>query len=179
MIFSPIPGTPLITQGFAQNPDIYRQFGFIGHNGIDFELDIGTTVYAPHDGIAEIHDDGDEGYGLYLVITTDKRKSILGHLQEVFYTEGQFIHQGNPVAKSGNSGFSSNPHLHWTFKILHNGVVQNRNNGFEGAIDVTEFTRLWLDQDMHFDSNYTDFASEYLTMTFLDSQYLKNTTRHA
>ena len=63
MIFSPLPGTPLITQGFGQNPDVYSQFGYDGHNGIDFGVDEGTTIYAPHDGTASIHDDGSQGYG--------------------------------------------------------------------------------------------------------------------
>ena len=77
MIFSPVPDIPVITQGFGQNPDIYSAFGFDGHNGIDFGMEIGDLVYAPHDGIVTIHDDGNQHYGLYLVLEADKRKSIL------------------------------------------------------------------------------------------------------
>lgn len=179
MIFSPVPGTPIITQGFGQSPDVYGQFGYDGHNGIDFGLDVGSLIYAPHDGVASIHDDGDTGYGSYLVITDAKRRSILGHLSEVLVRSGETVYQGDPVAKSGNSGFSSNPHLHWTYKIMKNGQVQNHTNGFDGAVDVTEFTRLWLDKDMHYDSTYTDFAKEYLGTSFAGNQYLKNPNRTA
>ena len=179
MIFSPVPGTPLITQGFGQNPQIYSVYGFDGHNGIDFGLDIGTSVYAPHDGTAEVHDDGNQGYGLYLVIRDTNRLSILAHLSEISMTNGQRVYQGDPVAKSGNSGASTGPHLHWTYKILSNGVVQNMENGYDGAVDVSEFTRLWLDQDMHFDSTYTTDAQPYLNMTFASNVYLKNPARHA
>ena len=179
MIFSPLPGTPLITQGFGQNPAIYSAFGFDGHNGIDFGVDEGTIIYAPHDGIAELHDDGSNGYGLYLVINAEKRRSILAHLSRIDVANGQFVYQGDPVCLSGNSGMSTGPHLHWTYKILSNGVVQNKDNGYDGAVDVTEYTRLWLDQDMHFDSNYTDSARDYLSMTFASNQYLKNPARHA
>lgn len=179
MIFSPVPGTPIVTQGFGQNPDIYSQFGYAGHNGIDFGLDEGSIIYAPHDGAAAIHDDGDTNYGLYLVINDTSRRSVLGHLSKVLVSNGQRIYQGDPVAKSGNTGFSTNPHLHWTYKILKNERVQNKSNGYDGAVDVTEFTRLWLDQDLHYNAIYTESAEEYLAMEFSHDQYLKNPARTA
>lgn len=177
MIFSPIAGKPIITQGFGQSPDVYAAFGFEGHNGIDFGVDIGTTVYAPHDGVITVKDDGESGYGLHMVIKDDKRYSLLAHLSECFFENGRSVSQGDPVGKSGDSGFSTAPHLHWTYKILKGGVTQNKDNGYDGAIDVTEFTRLWLDEDLHNDATYTEFASEYLAMEFTDTQYLKNTLR--
>ncbi len=177
MIFSPLPGTPIITQGFGQNPEIYSQFGFAGHNGIDFGIDVGTILYAPHDGVVTIKDDGDKNYGLHVVIKDEKRYSLLAHLSEVLVQDGQGISQGDPLAKSGMSGFCTAAHLHWTFKLLKNGAVQNKDNGYEGAIDVTEFTRLWLDQDLHKDAEYTEFAKEYLAMNFTENQYLKNISR--
>lgn len=178
MIFSPISGTPIITQGFGQNPDVYSQFGYAGHNGIDFGVDVGTTIYAPHDGVATIKNDGSSGYGLYLVIDAEKRRSILAHLSEVFIQNGQEIYQGDPIGKSGNSGMTFGPHLHWTYKILKNGVVQNAGNGYDGAVDVSEYTRLWLDKDLHFDSTYTDAAKPYLEMAFEPTVYLKNPSRN-
>lgn len=177
MIFSPVPGKPIITQGFGQNSDIYAQFGFLGHNGIDFGLEVGTTIYAPNDGIASIKDDGDKGYGIHVVIKSDTRYSLLAHLSEVSVTEGQNVSQGDPIGKSGESGFCMGPHLHWTYKLLSNGKVLNKDNGYDGAIDVTEYTRLWLDQDLHRDAEYTDFAKEYLAMNFTENQYLKNANR--
>jgi murein DD-endopeptidase MepM/ murein hydrolase activator NlpD len=117
MIFCPLPGTPLITQGFGQNPDRYAPFGLKGHDGIDFETTDGTPVYAPHDGVATVKDDGANGYGLHLIIEDSKRRSVLAHLSEVKVTNGQAIYQGDPVCKSGSSGNITGSHLHWTFKI--------------------------------------------------------------
>jgi murein DD-endopeptidase MepM/ murein hydrolase activator NlpD len=179
VIFCPLPGTPLVTQGFGQNPDVYAQFGLSGHNGVDFGIPEGTTIYAPHDGVATVIDDGDQGYGLHIVITDAKRKSALAHLSSSLVTSGQNIYQGDPIGKSGSSGFAHGPHLHWTYKILKNGAVQNVQNGYDGAVDVTEFTRLWLDQDLHFNAQYTAEAQPYLSMAFADTQYLKNPARHA
>lgn len=177
MIFCPLPGKPIITQGFGQNPDIYSQFGFAGHEGIDFGVSEGTTIYAPHDGVATVKDDGTKGYGLHLIIDDGKRRSCLAHLSETSMTNGQQVYQGDPIGKSGKSGNSTAAHLHWTFRIIKNGKVQNEDNGFGGAIDVTEFTRLWQDQDLHHDAEYTDAAKPYLAMNFTDAQYLKNPNR--
>lgn len=179
MVFCPLPGTPIITQGFGQRPEIYGQFGLLGHNGIDFGCDIGTTVYAPHDGVISVKDDGANGYGLYVVIDAPTRRSLLAHLSLTSVTPGQTIAQGDPIGLSGTSGFSTSPHLHWTFKLLKNGAVQNKDNGYEGAIDVTEFTRLWHDQNLRQHAEYTDFAKEYLAASFPPNQYLTNPALHA
>ncbi len=179
MIFSPIAGKPLITQGFGQNPDVYAAYKMAGHNGIDFGVPEGTPIYAPHDGIATVHDDGAKGYGKWIQLDDAKRRSILAHLSDVKVANGQSISQGDLIGLSGKTGDATGPHLHWTFKILKNGQVQNKDNGFEGAMDVTEYTRLWLDQDLHHDADYTDDAKAYLTLNFTPQQYLKNTSRTA
>lgn len=175
MIFCPLPGRPLITQGFGQNPDMYAAFNLAGHDGIDFGIPVGTVVYAPHDGVATVKNDGANGYGLHLIIDDGKRRSLLAHLSEISAEDGKSVYQGDPVAKSGMTGNTTGSHLHWSFKILKNGQVQNKDNGFNGAMDVTEFTRLWQPQDLHRDAEYADSAQEYLSMTFPSNQYLKRT----
>lgn len=177
MIFSPVAGTPLVTQGFGQNPEMYAPYNMAGHNGIDFGVPEGTPIYAPHDGTATIHDDGSSGYGKWVQIEDSKRRSVLAHLSEVKVSTGQAIYQGDCIGLSGKTGDATGPHLHWTYKILKNGQVQNKDNGFEGAVDVTEYTRLWLDKDLHHDADYSDDAKPYLSMTFAENQYLKNVSR--
>jgi murein DD-endopeptidase MepM/ murein hydrolase activator NlpD len=172
MIFSPFPGTPLVTQGFGQNPALYQQYGWLGHNGFDFGVPEGTKIYAPHDGVATVKDDGTSGYGLYVVIDAPTRRSILAHCSQLLVTNGQTVSQGDAVALSGKSGSATGPHLHWTFKILKNGVVQNKANGYDGAMDVSECTRLWLPQDLHRNTQYTADAQGYLSMTFKPDQYM-------
>jgi len=172
MVFSPLPGRPLITQGFGQNPADYAPFGLAGHNGIDFGVLEGTVVYAPHDGGVTVKDEGTAGYGLSVTIDDGKRRSLLAHLSEATITNGQSIAQGDPIGLSGKSGNATGPHLHWTFRLIKNGVVQNKDNGFDGAMDVTECTRLWQEQDLHRDAEYADTAQEYLSMTFQSNQYI-------
>ncbi len=179
MIFSPLPGTPLITQGFGQNPDLYQPLGLSGHDGIDFGVPEGTIVYAPHDGTATVKDNGSKDYGLHAIIDGPTRRSILAHLSATQLKTGDVVVQGNPIGKSGKSGMATAAHLHWTFKLMKNGAVQNKDNGFNGGVDVTEFTRLWQDKNLHADAAYTDDAKPYLAMTFTDAQYLKNPMLHA
>ncbi|NOS66813.1 MAG: M23 family metallopeptidase [Candidatus Peribacteraceae bacterium] len=173
MIFSPLPGRPLITQGFGQNPDMYAAFGLAGHNGIDFGVAEGTTVYAPHDGTITVKDEGTQGYGLSITIDDGKRRSLLAHLSQAKATNGQNISQGDPIGLSGKTGNCTGPHLHWTFRLIKNGQVQNKDNGFDGAMDVTECTRLWQEQSLHSDAEYADTAQDYLAMTFPSNQYIK------
>ncbi len=176
MIFCPLPGTPLISQGFGQNPDLYAPFGFAGHEGIDFSVPEGTTVYAPHDGVAKVQDEGTQNYGLSITLDDGKRRSLLAHLSSVTVTNGQSISQGDPIGKSGKSGMASGPHLHWTFKLVKGSVVQNKTNGYNGAMDPTEVTRLWDLKNLHADAEYTDDAKPYLAMTFGSDQYIKGKT---
>ncbi|MDD5103175.1 MAG: M23 family metallopeptidase [Candidatus Peribacteraceae bacterium] len=176
MIFSPLPGTPTVTQGFGQNPDVYQQYGYLGHNGFDFGVPEGTKVFAPHDGVVTVKDDGASGYGKYVIIDAPTRRSVLAHCSQILAKNGQSIAQGDPVALSGNTGSSTGPHLHWTFKIMKNGAVQNRDNGYDGAMDCSEVTRLWQQQNVHANAQYTDAAKPYLSMTFADNQVIKNTT---
>jgi murein DD-endopeptidase MepM/ murein hydrolase activator NlpD len=179
MIFCPLPGTPLITQGFGQNPDDYAPFNLKGHNGIDFGIPEGTKIYAPHDGVVTVKDSGDADYGLHVVIDDGKRRSILAHLSFCSLETGKPIAQGDLVGLSGKSGNATGPHLHWSFMFVQNGKVLHKDNGYNGAIDVSECTRLWLDQDLHYDAEYTDEAKEYLTMNFESNQYIKNPSRVA
>jgi murein DD-endopeptidase MepM/ murein hydrolase activator NlpD len=175
MIFSPLPGQPLVTQGFGQNPADYAGLGLAGHNGIDFGVPEGTKVFAPHDGLVTVKDEGTLNYGLSVTIDDGKRRSTLAHLSKADVISGQTISQGDPIGLSGKSGNATGPHLHWTFKQVKSGVVQNKDNGFQGAMDVSEFTRLWLDQDLHRNAQYADTAQPYLAMTFPGNQYLKRT----
>lgn len=172
MIFSPLPGTPLITQGFGQNPDLYKPLGFDGHEGIDFGVPEGTTIYAPHDGTVTVKDEGTKNYGLSVTLDDGKRRSLLAHLSQATVVSGQWISQGDAIGKSGKTGMATGPHLHWTFRLVKNGVVQNKNNGYQGAMDPSEVTRLWDDKNLHHDAQYSDDAKPYLTLNFRDDQYI-------
>lgn len=120
-----------ITQLFGVNKETYSRFGLQGHNGIDYGMPVGTEIVAPHSGkVLEAYFDA-TGYGLYLKIENEKEGSVLAHLSEHFVSIGTDVMEGQLIAKSGNTGFSTGPHLHWGWYLK----PRDRSNGFNGFQD--------------------------------------------
>ena len=144
---------PFITQYFGMNPQIYSQFGMKGHNGLDYRAKIGTPIFSSIDGRIKVKDSGKEGYGLHVKIRNPHKacEVVIGHCSKVLVTDGQRVSMGDKIALSGNSGFSSGPHIHEGFRLLKVGdykeifkwEVLNYDNGFKGYIDHLEFILNW------------------------------------
>jgi len=93
------------------------------HNGIDILNDVGTPVKATGKGVVTFVG-GKGGYGLAIEIDHGfGYQTVYAHLSSVNVREGQTVVRGDIIAKSGNSGLSSGPHLH--YEVIHNG--QNYN----------------------------------------------------
>ena len=90
------------------------------HDGVDILADIGTSVHATGKGIVEyIGLKG--GYGLCVEINHGFGYTTLyGHLSSTDVQLGQKVFRGNVIARTGNSGLSSGPHLH--YEVTHDGV---------------------------------------------------------
>jgi len=143
---------PRITQQFGLNPQIYSRFGLKGHPGLDYGVPVGTKVFAPMDGIVKLKDDGVAGYGLHIKIRNDMKAAevVLGHLSRVSVTNGSRVSAGDLIGYSGNTGFSTGPHVHEGFRLLKpddNDIfkwkVLNHGNGFAGYIDHLEYLITW------------------------------------
>jgi murein DD-endopeptidase MepM/ murein hydrolase activator NlpD len=101
---------------------------FRRHDGIDIINDLDTPVYATADGVVELAG-RQGGYGLALEINHGySLKTLYGHLSKILVREGQRVKRGDLVARSGNTGLSSGPHLHYEVRI--NGVAQNPSDYF-------------------------------------------------
>jgi murein DD-endopeptidase MepM/ murein hydrolase activator NlpD len=83
------------------------------HNGIDIDVSVGTMVHAAAPG--KVYFCGEEGgYGTLIVLEhSEGYYSFYGHLSETSVRRGQFVEMGQPIARSGNTGLSSGPHLHF------------------------------------------------------------------
>ena len=125
-----------LTQGFGLNPDVYKQFGMNGHNGLDYGTPVGTPILASISGrVTEAVKSGDAGYGKYVKIENDKWGSLTAHFSSVQVEVGQEVSEGQQIGLSGNTGFSTGPHLHWgVFPI-----PRDRSNGYAGYIDQSSF----------------------------------------
>ncbi|WP_051716568.1 transglycosylase family protein [Streptomyces sp. NRRL F-5727] len=83
------------------------------HTGVDFPVPTGTTVRAVSDG--RIVTAGWGGaYGYQIVVRHDDgRYSQYAHLSAVSVREGQRVTGGQRIGRSGSTGNSSGPHLHF------------------------------------------------------------------
>lgn len=92
----------------------------------------GDTVYAPCDGLVA-HAAGNypdnvppqmNRHPNQVLLETPGYFVFLGHLKKgsVVVREGQYVKQGDPLGCVGNSGFSTEPHLHIQVHAKENGV---------------------------------------------------------
>ena len=102
-----------ITQGY-----------WYGHRAIDIGVPVGTAVRAADSGFVSFAGWTDVGYG-YLVIIDHANgfATYYAHLNNIYVTAGQAVERGQVIAASGNTGWSTGPHLH--FEIRYRGVQQN------------------------------------------------------
>ncbi len=98
------------------------------HSGIDIGVPVGTLVKAVADGTVIAANGGMRGYGngVFIdhgVINGKRVVSEYGHLDSFNVKVGDKVKQGQVIAKSGNTGISSGPHLHIT--IRENNIPVN------------------------------------------------------
>jgi murein DD-endopeptidase MepM/ murein hydrolase activator NlpD len=114
-----------ISQRFGERPEYYRKFGFPGHEGIDYAVNVGTPVLAPAPGVVyQVRKINNHPYGWHMRLRhrdTDGTiyETIFAHLSKFNLKEGQSVGMGDIIAWSGNTGTSTTgPHLHFTIKRL-------------------------------------------------------------
>ena len=93
------------------------------HNGADLKANY-EKVYSVMDGIVTASGWDSKGGGNYIKIKhSDSFVTSYLHLSEIYYRVGEFVKAGFIIAKSGNSGNSTGPHLH--FSVSENGNYIN------------------------------------------------------
>ncbi|MET8572496.1 M23 family metallopeptidase [Streptomyces sp. NPDC004783] len=118
---------------FAQNGGMWAH----KHSGQDFAVPIGTDVVATHGGTvvkAGGNGAGDgPAYGNAIVIKHGNGTySQYAHLSKINVKIGQVVKTGQSIAKSGNTGNSSGPHLHFEIRTTPN---------YGSAVDPVAFLR--------------------------------------
>jgi murein DD-endopeptidase MepM/ murein hydrolase activator NlpD len=84
------------------------------HEGVDMALPVGNPVLAPTAGTVK-RAGPSNGYGLVVVIQGDDGMHYeLGHISSYSVKVGDRVAAGAEVAKSGNTGQSTGPHLHFS-----------------------------------------------------------------
>lgn len=87
------------------------------HTGVDIASLWGSPVLAASDGRV-IYAGWFGGYGKIVVIDHGQGISTLyGHLSKWLVPSGDEVHRGQVIARVGNTGFSTGPHIHFEIRI--------------------------------------------------------------
>ncbi len=100
--------------GFRKDPFTTKQ---TFHRGLDFSVPMGTEVRVTGDGVV-IAVQQQRGFGR--VIKVDHGNGVItvyAHLSEPLVKKGSKVERGDIIARSGNTGRSSAPHLHYEIRI--------------------------------------------------------------
>ncbi len=133
---TPFDGSFGVSQLWGENPDFYRQFNYDdvalqGHNGIDFLTPVGSLIFAVDGG--EVSSTGFEpgGFGNFVLLRHPWGESIYAHLDSIGVQSGQIVGRGQYIGRSGNTGGSTGPHLHFAIRVN----PYERTDGWGGYSD--------------------------------------------
>lgn len=113
----PIPGS-IMTQGLHDK------------TAVDFGAPVGTTVKASAKGVVTLAKGGGDyngGYGNYIIIKHPSGvQTLYAHLSSVNVDVGDTVDQGEMIGKSGNTGRSTGPHLHFEVRGATNPFSKSK-----------------------------------------------------
>ncbi|HEX5664211.1 M23 family metallopeptidase [Lysobacter sp. M15] len=100
------------------------------HYAVDFAAPIGTDVVAARDGVVmQVENDFDQAglnreklggrANFVRIVHDDGTMALYAHLREngVMVRMGQRVRAGQLIGRSGNTGFTSGPHLHFALQV--------------------------------------------------------------
>lgn len=129
-----------ITQEFGARPAVYKQFGLKGHNGVDYrtrfmDSPLGKRyVSSCADGVVKEVRWDVRGYGVHIRIEHEDGLSLYGHLTKPYVQKGDKVKAQQIIGLTGNTGFSSAPHLHFEWRPY----PIKSNNGYAGAMGTKD-----------------------------------------
>lgn len=120
----PVPGRVTSRFGYRVHPitKVYKL-----HTGIDIACPTGTPVKAAADGVVIIAK-WMTAYGYGVVLDHGGGvQTLYGHNSKLCVSVGQSVKQGEVIAKSGSTGYSTGPHCHFEKRV--NGRPVNPGGG--------------------------------------------------
>ena len=111
------PTTATWLSGYDWNPPV--------HNGLDFDGDFGSPIYAADSGVIVYSGWSDRGYGYLIVVDHDGGwQTFYAHLMEgTLLPCGVSVQKGQLIASMASTGNSTGPHLHFEMRL--NGSAVN------------------------------------------------------
>ncbi len=123
-----------ITQAFGVTADSKRLYTSGSHNGIDLRASVGTPIRAAASGVVVGIGDTDTvcrraSYGKWILLRHANGLSTLyAHLSLIKVKPGDAVMVGSTIAYSGNTGYATGPHLHFTVYATQGVQISSRQS---------------------------------------------------
>lgn len=118
--------SPFTTSRYHPTKHVYKS-----HLGVDLRAAMGTDVFATAAGVVSYVGNEPKGCGTYVKILHDSNyATTYCHLSQALVSKGDKVEAGCRIGRSGNTGASSGPHLHYA-------ITPNAAQGNKVAIDPT------------------------------------------
>ncbi len=123
--------SPKMTQGYGKTSFSKTAYASGKHNGVDFGVSSGTTVMAAANGtVVGVGSSGRYAYGKWVAIDHGNGLvTLYGHLSAQSVKKGEKVIRGEKIGLSGNTGYSTGPHLHFSvfssssYKVVESSKV--------------------------------------------------------
>ncbi|WP_297413113.1 M23 family metallopeptidase [Cryobacterium sp.] len=99
----------------------------VNHGGQDFNPGVGAPIQAIADGVVSRAEDGEASLGVHMMIdhmvNGELVTSVYAHMihGSMLFKEGDVVKVGQVIGKTGSTGMSTGPHLH--FEIREGGIT--------------------------------------------------------
>ena len=112
---NPIEENGVITSNFGKrNSDNENVSEY--HTGIDIGAEYGTDIKSSVTGIVTLVSNVVD-YGKQVRVRNNNVTTLYAHCSEILVKEGDIVADGQVIAKVGNSGNSTGPHLHFEIRV--------------------------------------------------------------
>ncbi len=103
-----------VTSGFGMRRNPVNRASVEFHKGIDFRAAVRDAVRAAADGYVYTVNYSNRGYGNEIRIYHESGYATgYAHLHSIFVKKGDTVRAGQIIGLSGNTGYSTGPHLHY------------------------------------------------------------------
>ena len=111
------------------------------HGGLDLVAPVGVEVRATADGTVKSVERAMKLQGTRIVIDHGNGyETVYAHLSDLLVRRGQAVRRGDIIGRTGNSGTSFAPHLH--YEVLLDGKQLDPLNYFSGDLDSGSYGEL-------------------------------------
>ena len=118
----PVPNSNQIIEDYGVKTDSATNVQWL-HKGIDIKADLDDLIIAAKDGVV-IFAGWNDSYGKTVILEHQEGlRTLYAHCNVLLVNEGDNIKAGQEIAKIGNTGYATQPHLH--FEVIKDGKAVN------------------------------------------------------